>query len=74
MQDYLNSKTRYKEKTVSRLVSSMGFQEATGYETIEAGYYTEVAESWECAPSAECWFGYYVNCAGQANRWSGGEE
>lgn len=75
MADHLDTQSDYRSKTIDRLVNSMRFQkQENDYWAPEDGYYTEVAESWTCAPSVECWFGFYVNCAGDVNKWSGGED
>ena len=75
MADHLDAKENYRSKTIDRLVNSMRFQTTENeFWAPEDGYYTEVAESWTCAPSVECWFGFYVNCAGEVKQWSGGED
>lgn len=72
--EYLDTKTNYRDKTITRLVDSLKWKEGNGYSSDVHAFYTEVAERWTCAPSADCWFGYYVTCDGTVEHWSGGED
>lgn len=37
-------------------------------------YKSGIIQSYYCAPGAECWWGYAINCEGKIGKWSGGED
>jgi hypothetical protein len=78
---HLTKFSNYKDTTIERLVTSLKWEDENwedgnngSSDKEQPAYYTDVAHQWECAPSADCWYGYVVTCDGSVDTWNGGEE